>query len=237
MRIEHDPWPRDAERAEQIQLTLRELIVPDGEVTGVRTVAGLDVSYDPDSARVVAAAVVLALPELTVLEAVTVPGEVTFPYVTGLLAFRELPTLVEALRRLTITPDVLVCDGYGIAHPRRFGLACHVGVLTGLPTFGVAKTPPPLARPDESASNFAAPGPARGAWSPLVEDGQVLGRALRTREGVKPVFVSVGHRIGLDAATDLTLALCRGFRLPETTRQADHLSRRVLGGAYATDRP
>jgi deoxyribonuclease V len=123
-----------------------------------------------------------------------------------------------------------VCDGYGIAHPRRFGLACHIGVLTGLPSFGVAKTPF-RATSDE-------PGPARGAWSPLVEDGEVLGRAVRTQAGVKPVFVSVGHRIALDRATELTLRLSPRFRLPETTRQADARSRAALReGVGWSDRP
>ncbi|MFD0597909.1 endonuclease V [Catellatospora coxensis] len=212
----------------------------------MRTAAGLDVSYDGETGRAVAAVVVLDVATLAVVEAVTAAGAVSFPYVPGLLAFRELPTLVDALERLTVTPDVLVCDGYGVAHPRRFGLACHVGVLTGLPAFGVAKTPFMGAGGESSASRrsggaqgvatgeaHAEPGPGRGDWSPLTEDGAVLGRVLRTQPKVKPVFVSVGHRMDLDTATALTLALSPRFRLPETTRHADQLSRRLLGGLPA----
>jgi deoxyribonuclease V len=163
---------------------------------------------------------VIDVATLEVRETAIVHGEVSFPYVPGLLAFREVPVLLTALDRLRTRPDVLVCDGYGIAHPRRFGLACHIGVLADLPSFGVAKTP--------FRATSAEPGPERGAWSPLVDGGEVLGRAVRTQAGVKPVFVSVGHRIGLDRATDLTLRLSDRFRLPETTRQADSRSRAAL---------
>ncbi|MEU8081058.1 endonuclease V [Catellatospora citrea] len=225
MRVPHDPWPADQAEALRQQLALRERVEPGGPLPAVRTAAGLDVSYDGETGRAVAAAVVLDLATLTVVEAATATGEVTFPYVPGLLAFRELPVLVDALERLTVTPDVLVCDGYGVAHPRRFGLACHVGVLTGLPTFGVAKTP--------FTSAHAEPGPVRGDWSPLTEGDEVLGRVLRTQPRVKPVFVSVGHRVDLATATALTLALAPRFRLPETTRHADQLSRRLLGGLHA----
>ncbi|GAA1380405.1 endonuclease V [Catellatospora chokoriensis] len=225
MRVPHDPWPADQAEALRQQLALRERVEPGGPLPAVRTAAGLDVSYDGETGRAVAAAVVLDLATLTVVEAATATGEVTFPYVPGLLAFRELPVLVDALERLTVTPDVLVCDGYGVAHPRRFGLACHVGVLTGLPTFGVAKTP--------FTAAHAEPGPGRGDWSPLTEGDEVLGRVLRTQPKVKPVFVSVGHRVDLATATALTLALAPRFRLPETTRHADQLSRRLLGGLHA----
>ncbi|MEV0460764.1 endonuclease V [Catellatospora methionotrophica] len=224
MRVPHEPWPADEAEALRQQLALRERVEPGGPLTA-RTVAGLDVSYDGETGRAVAAVVVLDLATLTVVETATATGAVTFPYVPGLLAFRELPLLADALERLTVTPDVLVCDGYGVAHPRRFGLACHLGVLTGLPAFGVAKTP--------FTAAFAEPGPRRGDWSPLTEDGDVLGRVLRTQPRVKPVFVSVGHRIDLDTATALTLTLSPRFRLPETTRQADQISRRLLGGLQA----
>lgn len=155
------------------------------------------------------------------VEVAVVEGTVTFPYVPGLLAFRELPSVVAALEKLTRTPDLLVCDGYGIAHPRRAGLAVHLGVLTGLPCFGVAKTPFVFRHPDV--------GEARGASAPLTsENGEVVGRAVRTQPGVKPVFVSVGHAIGLDHACAHTLRLAPRYRLPETTRTADHISRERL---------
>ncbi len=177
-------------------------------------------SYEKATNRVCAAAVAIELESLAVTDVATVVGEATFPYVPGLLAFREAPILLEALQGLANEPEVLVCDGYGIAHPRRFGLACHVGVLTGLPSFGVAKT--------SFIADFANPDLRRGAGSPLKEGGETLGRAVRTQDGVRPVFVSVGHRIGLDQACDLTLRLCPRYRIPEATRQADIASRRVL---------
>lgn len=130
---------------------------------------------------------------------------------------------MEALRALKTAPDVLVCDGYGVAHPRRFGLACHLGVLTDLPSFGIAKTP--------FVGTYERPGEERGSTSPLRDGGEVVGRVLRTRTGVKPVFVSAGHRISLDAACRLTLALTPEYRLPETTRRADRLSRDALAAA------
>lgn len=209
------------DRALRLQGRLRERVDLTPSFAGIPgTVVGLDVSYAKDSDRVVAAAVVIDVATSATVETAVVPGTVDFPYVPGLLGFREVPILVEALDRLTFPADVLVCDGYGIAHPRRFGLASHLGVVTGRPTFGVAKTP--------FTGSYTDPGNRRGDWSELVEDGEVLGRVLRTQAGVKPVFVSVGHRIGLDQATALTLALAVHYRLPETTRRADHLSRRAL---------
>ncbi|WP_082772408.1 endonuclease V [Actinoplanes sp. TFC3] len=186
------------------------------------SVVGLDVSYDKNSPRVCAAAVRIDLTTLAVTETVTAFGEAAFPYIPGLLAFREVPVLMQALTQLRTEPEVLICDGYGVAHPRRFGLACHIGVLTGRPTFGVAKN-----------SFVAASGELgvdRGSWSPLSEGGEVLGRAVRTQAGVKPVYVSAGYRVGLDEAYELTMALSPRYRIPEATRQADFLSRRALRG-------
>jgi deoxyribonuclease V len=222
-------WPGTPERAAAIQRELRPLVsttTPDGLV--VRTAAGLDVSYAEGSDRLVAAVVVLDVADLRVVDSAVVAGEARFPYVPGLFAFRELPALVDALDRLTVTPDLLVCDGQGIAHPRRFGLACHVGVLTGLPTVGVAKTP---------LGRYDPPGDHRGDASPLVMGEDVVGRALRTQNGVRPVFVSTGHRIDVDRACTEVLRLTPRYRLPETTRQADHLSRQALAGANKRSNP
>jgi deoxyribonuclease V len=152
------------------------------------------------------------------------------PNAPGLLAFRELPALVPALQQLRVTPDLLVCDGQGLAHPRRFGLACHVGVLTGLPAVGVAK------RLLVGTFDEAGLGSERGAWSPLRDGDEVVGRALRTHAGVRPVFVSVGHRIDLVAACQHVLDLCAAHRLPETTRLADQLARRTLIAGLAVER-
>ncbi|MFI7637220.1 endonuclease V [Nonomuraea sp. NPDC049400] len=208
------PWPTTVAEAESIQDRLRGHVELTGP-TAFSLVAGLDVHYLGDS--LTAAVVVLDAGTLATVEEVVVEGEVAFPYVPGLFAFRELPTLVEALERLTATPDLLVCDGYGLAHPRGFGLACHLGVLTGLPALGVGKTP--------FVGTHDMPGPERGEWSPIVHEGSVVGRALRTQRGVKPVYVSQGHRISLDTATDQTLRLAPRYRLPEAIRRADHLAR------------
>jgi deoxyribonuclease V len=217
-------WPTDEATAFAEQARLRPHIdIRSIATTDVRLAAGLDVSYAKDESAVVGAAVVLDVATLEVVESATATRPVEFPYVPGLLAFREIPALLDALASLTIEPDVLVCDGYGIAHPRRFGLACHLGVLTDRPTFGVAKT--------AFVGEYTEPGPERGEASPLVDEGETVGCVLRTRRGVKPVFVSSGHRIDLEAATELTLALAADYRLPETTRQADRLSRRVLAEA------
>jgi deoxyribonuclease V len=215
------PWPTEAEEAQAIQDRLRPLadLTSPGPQT-VRTVAGLDVAYADD--RLAAAAVVLDADSLDVVEESTVIDRPGFPYVPGLFAFRELPTLVAALRGLSITPDLLVCDGHGLAHPKRFGLACHLGVLTGLPSIGVGKT--------RLVGSYDEPGGDRGDWSAISDEGQVVGRALRTQSGVRPVFVSVGHRADLDTACAVTLRLAPRYRLPETTRRADRLSRETLTG-------
>jgi deoxyribonuclease V len=213
--------PADAAEAELIQAALRErLVFPDGRIEPPATVTGLDISYAVGSRRAVAAAVTIELSSLHILEVATAEGAIHFPYVPGLLAFREIPLLLTALERLDRRPEVLVCDGYGIAHPRRFGLASHLGVLLDRPSFGVAK--------NEFIGVYAEPGIRRGEWSPLTEDEEVLGRVVRTQTEVKPVYVSVGYRIGLTDATDLTMALSAHFRVPEPTRQADIVSRQVL---------
>lgn len=207
-----------------MQRRLRTQVDVTGRLGAVpRSAVGLDVSYEVGTNRICAAAVAIDLDTLEVSETSIAFGQATFPYVPGLLAFREVPILLEALDQLNSEPELLICDGYGLAHPRRFGLACHLGVVTGLASFGVAKTP--------FTTGFANPGTDRGSWSELVEDGEVLGCALRTRDGVRPVFVSVGHRIGLAEARDITLRLSPRYRIPEATRQADIASRRALRAA------
>ncbi|QNP66417.1 endonuclease V [Streptomyces genisteinicus] len=221
-------WPATEEAALAVQDALRPRVVLDGTgpPPGTGTVTGVDVAYDDGRDLVAAAAVVLDAATLAVVDEATAVGRVSFPYVPGLLAFREIPTVLAALDALTAEPGLVVCDGYGRAHPRRFGLASHLGVLTGLPVIGVAKNPFVFAHTE--------PGTVRGSWTPLrADDGEEVGRALRTRDGVKPVFVSAGHRVTLDAACAQTLHLARGFRLPETTRRADGLCRRALREAAA----
>ncbi|GGU51073.1 endonuclease V [Streptomyces albospinus] len=224
-------WPADEARARAVQDRLRahvRLDEPGPEPGFEGTVVGVDVAYDDARDVVAAAAVALDARTLAVVDEATAVGPVSFPYVPGLLAFREIPTVLDALARLARTPGLVVCDGYGLAHPRRFGLASHLGVLTGLPTIGVAKNP--------FTFRYVPPGPERGDTSPLLDDGtprgepEEVGRALRTQRGVKPVFVSVGHRVDLDRACAHTLRLATSYRLPETTRAADSLCRRALAG-------
>ncbi|MFL9678676.1 endonuclease V [Streptomyces sp. KL110A] len=218
-------WPADEAAALAVQHALRGRLVldEDGPPVGEGHVTGLDVAYDDARDLVAAAAVVLDAGTLEVVEEATAVGRVSFPYVPGLLAFREIPTVLAALDVLTADPGLLVCDGYGLAHPRRFGLAGHLGVLTGRASIGVAKNP--------FTFSYEQPGDERGDFTPLLAQGEQVGRALRTRRGVKPVFVSVGHRISLANACAHTLALTPRYRIPETTRRADALCRRALAEA------
>ncbi|MFF9143491.1 endonuclease V [Streptomyces sp. NPDC014861] len=220
-------WPADEATALEVQRELRGRLVrtEEGPPPGEGHVTGLDVAYDDERDLVAAAAVVLDARTLAVVAEATAVGRVSFPYVPGLLAFREIPTVLAALDALTADPGLLVCDGYGLAHPRRFGLAAHLGVLTGRPAIGVAKNP--------FTFSYDEPGPDRGDFAPLLAGGEEVGRAVRTRRGVKPVFVSVGHRISLDNACAHTLALTPRYRIPETTRHADALCRRALAEALA----
>ncbi|MEV7277458.1 endonuclease V [Streptomyces sp. NPDC093111] len=222
-------WPADEAAARAVQEDLRGRLVTadEGPRPGTGNVTGLDVAYDDARDLVAAAAVVLDGRTLEVVEETTAVGRVSFPYVPGLLAFREIPTVLAALGRLTTDPGLLVCDGYGLAHPRRFGLASHLGVVTGRPSIGVAKNP--------FTFTYEQPGTARGAATDLIAEGETVGRALRTRAGVKPVFVSVGHRVSLESACAHTLHLTPRFRLPETTRHADSLCRRALAEARAAE--
>lgn len=215
-----DEWPRTEEEALAVQDALRPRLLGGPGPDRPATVAGLDVAYHADGERLAAAIVVLDTAEHRVVDTAVVRGRAAFPYVPGLFAFREIPALLAALDRLTVRPEVLICDGHGLAHPRRFGLACHLGVLTGLPSFGVGKTP--------LVGDWAPPGERRGDRSELVDGGETVGAVLRTRDGVKPVFVSVGHRMDLDTACALTLSLTPRFRLPETTRAADRACRDAL---------
>ncbi|MET9319744.1 endonuclease V [Streptomyces sp. NPDC003038] len=215
--------PADEAEARAIQDELRHQVVltEPGPPPGHGLVTGVDVAYDDARDLVAAAAVVLDAATLEVVEQATAVGHVSFPYVPGLLAFRELPTVLAALDALTTEPGLVVCDGYGLAHPRGFGLACHLGVVTGLPAIGVAKNP--------FTFTYEEPGARRGDAAPLLApDGSVVGRALRTQDEVKPVYVSVGHRVSLDNACAHVLALSPRFRIPETTRHADSLCRRAL---------
>jgi deoxyribonuclease V len=209
------PWNLAPREAIALQRELAGRIQEKPLPADIATVAGLDVSIRADRAR--AAVVVMALESLQVVEFAVWEGPVVFPYVPGLLSFREMPAVIPALERLTAAPDVLMADAQGYAHPRRFGLACHLGLYYDAPALGVAKT--------RLVGAFQEPANERGATADLMDDGEVIGRAVRTRVGVKPVFVSVGHRIRLDDAVDLTLRCTTRYKIPEPTRLAHRLSK------------
>ena len=189
----------------------------------VTYVAGCDVAIRGD--HLCAAVLVFRLKGLELVDAASAIERTGFPYVPGLLSFREIPVLLAAFTRLRIRPEAVLCDGQGVAHPRRFGLASHLGVLLDLPTVGCAKS--------RLIGEHEPPGQRRGDWSPLVDRGERIGAVLRTRDGVRPLYVSVGHRTTLSDAVRLTLACGAGFRLPEPTRQADQEVGRMTRGPAA----
>jgi deoxyribonuclease V len=210
------PWDVTPAQARAIQLEGRARVIADDAFGRVGRVAGIDVGFEESGTISRAAVAVLEVPSLTLVESAVARLPTAFPYVPGLLSFREIPAALEALGRLSAPPDLLLCDGQGYAHPRRFGLACHLGVLTGLPSIGVAKS-----------RLIGAHGPLpdeKGAWVPLLDGDETIGAVLRTRGGVAPVYVSVGHRVSLPTAIRWVLACTTRFRLPETTRQAHRLA-------------
>jgi len=212
-------FPRTYASAVRRQLELRDRLVLRGGPRRVRRVAGADLSYDRGSDRFFAAVVVLELPGLEVVEEATAKGRSPFPYIPGLLSFREGPLLVRAFRRLKERPDLAIFDGHGIAHMRGFGIACHLGLLLDLPSVGCAKS--------RLVGEHGEPGRRVGASAPLVHEGRRVGAVVRTRRGTKPVFVSPGHRISIPAAVRRVLECCAGYRLPEPTRQAHLLANRI----------
>jgi deoxyribonuclease V len=205
-------WDLPVAEARAVQERLRGRVVRHDRLGPVRRVAGVDVSYDRGSPMLYAAVVVLDATSLETLEVSAVRREASFPYVPGYLSFRELPPVIAAFERLRERPDLVVCDAQGLAHPRRFGLACHLGVWLGLPSIGCAKS--------VLVGSYREPGTRRGCHTRLLDAGETLGEAVRTRDAVKPVFVSVGHRVSLETARRWVLRLARTTRLPETTRAA-----------------
>lgn len=221
MKITEVRWPDTPAAAVAMQDELATSVrIPERDGPPPATVAGLDVSYLDGSADVVAAAVVVDVATGDVLEERTLTTTVAFPYVPGLLAFREVPALLAVLRLLRTEPDLLLCDGQGLAHPRRFGLACHLGVLTGRPAVGCAKS--------RFIGTHDEPGPRRGDRAALLDGVERIGTVLRTRDGVRPVYVSPGSGISHNGACAVVLATSRGFRLPDPIRRADRISRAAL---------
>ncbi len=238
-------WDVTPAEAREIQLRLRKRMEREGAegknlIGRVRLVAGCDLafrlperrSWERGTGRAIAGVVVFTFPELVEVERVSIEQPLTFPYVPGLLSFREVPALLAAFARLQYTPDLIFCDGHGTAHPRRFGLACHLGMLLGRPTIGCAKS--------LLIGEYREPAVKAGSWSPLFApwsrmsdrtgNRETIGAALRTRAGVKPIFVSPGFRVSLTRAIEFTLAVCDGFRIPRPTREADHFVEAVKRG-------
>ncbi len=222
------PWNVNYREAVRIQGELRRYISLTKSARKVRSVAGADVSYSREGGKGIAAMVVLSYPELDLMDEAFAVGKVSFPYIPGLLSFREAPLLIEAFQRLQHLPDVVLYDGQGIAHPRSLGLASHMGLLLDLPSVGCAKK--------KLVGDFEDVGLQPGSTTPLKMNGKIIGAVIRTRRGVKPVFVSPGHRIDLQSSIRLVLKTCRGFRIPEPLRRA-HLmvkSIRSRGGISST---
>jgi deoxyribonuclease V len=215
-------WSVTPREAARIQLRLRERVELRDRLPRIATVAGADVALDLQRGRAIAGVIVYRFPEMEEIERVWAERRLTFPYVPGLLSFREIPVLLKALARVRHAPDVIFCDGQGYAHPRRFGMACHLGVLLDCPTIGCAKS--------ILVGTAEEPGRKAGAWTPLVDGDEVVGAVLRTREAVKPVYISQGHRISLGRAIELARAVSDGFRIPKPTREADHFVEAVKRG-------
>jgi deoxyribonuclease V len=216
-------WQVSTAEARELQLKLASRVSRANEVVSPRYIAGVDISVDRirDEAR--GAVVVLSYPELRVVETRVVEGRVDFPYVPGLLSFREAPLTLAAFERLNIAPDLILFDGQGIAHPRRLGLAAHLGLFLDTPTVGCAKS--------RLCGSHRIPGPEAGSYAELVDGDEIIGAALRTKAGVKPVYVSIGHKISLESAIHWVTRCCRGYRLPEPTRLAHLAAGGKLEGA------
>ncbi len=206
---------------------MRHRVVESDELGEVRRVAGADVSFDKRAPHLFAAVVVLDVASGEVIETASARADARFPYVPGYLSFRELPAVLAAFRRLRRLPDLIVADGHGRAHPRGFGLACHLGLWLDIPTIGCAKS--------RLVGEAREPGPRRGAHTALRHRGETIGEVLRTRSGVKPVYVSVGHRVSLPTARRWVLRLAPRFRLPEPVRAAHREVNRLRREASAKD--
>ncbi|KOP26148.1 endonuclease V [Hapalosiphon sp. MRB220] len=210
-------WTLTIEEAIAIQEEMQtEVITSDQLQQPVQYVAGVDMGFEADGTISRAAVAVLSFPDLKLQETSIARRPTSFPYIPGFLSFREIPAVLDALEKIKITPDLILCDGQGIAHPRRFGIACHLGVIIDIPTIGVAKSL--LIGKHEELPD------TRGSWQPLIHKDDIIGAVLRTRVGVKPVYVSSGHRISLPTAIDYVLRCTPKYRLPETTRIADKLA-------------
>lgn len=216
-------WEVSSARAREIQLSLAKRVVTEDEVIAPRFIVGIDLSSPNAQGVARGAVVVLRYPEFSIVEVKVAESKITFPYIPGLLSFREAPLILTACEKLCNVPELILIDGQGIAHPRRFGLASHVGLFLDLPTIGCAKS--------ILCGQHQTLGEKAGSHAELIDKGEVIGAALRTKSGVKPIYVSVGHKIDLASALQWVIKCCRGYRLPEPTRLA-HLA---AGGMLACE--
>jgi deoxyribonuclease V len=218
MKIYQDhAWPSTLEEAIVIQEKLRDRVITEDRLEEpIQYVAGVDMGFEADGTISRAAVAVLSFPDLQVIETSLAHRPTTFPYVPGFLSFREIPAVLDALEKITTIPDIILCDGQGIAHPRKLGIACHLGLLIDIPTIGVAKS--------RLVGKYEELPEAKGSTQPLIYNGETVGVVLRSRTGVKPLYISSGHRISLPTAIDYVLRCTPKYRLPETTRIADKLA-------------
>ncbi|MDD5036253.1 MAG: deoxyribonuclease V [Methylococcaceae bacterium] len=217
MKLEHlHPWNLTPKEAIAVQRELRNHLILHDDFGEVRRVAGVDCGFEQGGSVIRAAVAVLSFPGLEPVEQAVAHLATAFPYVPGLLSFREIPAVLAALEKLAVLPDLLLVDGQGLAHPRRLGIACHLGLLTNLPALGVGKT--------RLIGSHEEPPQCRGGWVPLMDGQERIGAVLRSRAGVKPLFISAGHRINLESSVDWVMRCTTHYRLPETTRHAHRLA-------------
>jgi deoxyribonuclease V len=209
-------WPTDLQQATTLQKQLSQQVVTKDDFGELKIVAGVDVGFEQGGDVTRAAVALLSFPDLQPLEQAIARRPTSFPYIPGFLSFREIPAVLDALELLQTQPDMLLCDGHGIAHPRRLGIASHLGVLLSMPTIGVGKSIL-VGRHEELAQE-------RGQWQPLIHKKEVIGAALRTRAGYKPLYISPGHRVSLETTIQIVMQCTPKYRLPETTRRAHNLA-------------
>ncbi len=214
--ITHHQWDLSPKEAIKIQKDLSKQVVQTDSFTSITTVAGVDVGFEKASNTGKAAIVVMNLHNLEIVDSAFAQSPLQFPYIPGLLSFREIPVILRAFSKLQIIPDMLLCDGQGIAHPRRLGIACHLGLLIDTPAIGIAKT--------RLIGTHASIPAKKGRWTKLMDKEEVIGAVLRSREKVKPIYVSTGHRVSLPTAIKVVMKTITRYRLPETTRAAHKLS-------------
>ena len=213
-------WNVSVEEAIQIQDDLKDRIVLKRTFSKVRSIGGADVAYSKQGNLLFGAIVVLSFPDLEILDTAAAEGKISFPYIPGLFSFREGPILIKTYQKLKLKPEIMIFDGQGIAHPRGIGLASHMGLYLDLPSIGCAKTP--------LVPGFISPGPFKGSFEWIRRGGKKVGAVLRTKDGVKPLFVSPGHRVDVSTSNQLILESCKGFRFPEPLRKAHQLAERLL---------